>query len=257
MTNHTPNQHQGNEDMQKILEYTRANPDKFHAMERCEKILFERREYGQKHNAYEREVREFQAIEAGNPDLLEHSLLENLGGELGTLSNDALRNQKDLAIVVITLASRAAIRGGMNPELAFSLSDSYIQILEQLDDRTQVALLAFEAEFAYAHGVQAAQQSNHTSKNKKNASSLRKEENIHVRHCKEYIFLHLHDRIHIQDIADSLGLNASYLSQLFHRETGTTVKEFIRIEKINLAKNMLIYSQYSYSEIANYLVSAD
>lgn len=41
-----------------------------------------------------------------------------------------------MAIIVITLASRAAIRGGLNPELAFTMADNYIcEIENYVDER--------------------------------------------------------------------------------------------------------------------------
>lgn len=43
------------------------------------------------------------------------------------------------------------------------------------------------------------------------------------------------------------------MSALFHRETGLTMNQYIRREKLALVKNMLKYSEYSYLEIAHYL----
>lgn len=74
-----------------------------------------------------------------------------------------------------------------------------------------------------------------------------------VKKCKDYIFTHLHGKLTLTRIADALSLNASYLSSLFHRSEGISITEFIRNEKINLAQNLLMYSDYSYSEIAAYL----
>lgn len=48
-------------------------------------------------------------------------------------------------------------------------------------------------------------------------------------------------------------MNANYLSALFRRSEGMTISEYILLEKIKLVKNMLIYSHYSYSQIASYL----
>lgn len=48
-------------------------------------------------------------------------------------------------------------------------------------------------------------------------------------------------------------MNPNYLSCLFRRSEGITIGEYILLEKIKLVKNMLIYSRYSYSQIASYL----
>ena len=50
-----------------------------------------------------------------------------------------------------------------------------------------------------------------------------------------------------------LGGSASYLSRLFKKETGDSVSAYIRLQKIEKAKNLLRYSDYSIIDIANRL----
>ena len=190
-------------------------------------------------------LREFSSIESGDLAQLERSLSEDYPGEIGTLSEDPLRHAKNRGIVVVTLASRAAMRGGVVPEAAYSLSDSYIQKIEKCRDIPAVFHLFYAAEYEYARMVKELKE--------QKEGTLEKDKNPHINKCKDYIFSHLHGRISIQEIADALGLNAAYLSELFHECEKVTLTEYIRREKINLAKNLLIYSRYSYSEISTYL----
>jgi AraC-like DNA-binding protein len=74
-----------------------------------------------------------------------------------------------------------------------------------------------------------------------------------VMQAMDFIYNHLHQTIRIPEIAAALGLNASYLSTIFHRETGITITEYIRQRRIEAAGNMLRYSSFSYGEIAAYL----
>ena len=53
-------------------------------------------------------------------------------GRAGIMANDAIRQQKNLFICTAALVTRAAIRGGLDRESAFSLSDVYIQKVELL-----------------------------------------------------------------------------------------------------------------------------
>ena len=209
------------------------------------KLVFENREYGKIHNPYDQELREFSSIENGNLDQLKRSIDEDYTGEIGLLADQPLRNAKNRAIVVVTLASRAAMRGGVVPEAAYSLSDSYIQKIEKCRDIPAVFHLFYAAEYEYARMVK--------ELNDQKEGILAKDKNPHISKCKDYIFSHLHGKLSVQDIADALGLNAGYLSELFHACEKITLSEYIRREKINLAKNLLIYSRYSYSEISTYL----
>lgn len=208
-------------------------------------ILFENHENNVHHNPYVQEMREFGSIENGDLIQLEKSLQEDYDGTIGTLAKDPLRNLKNLGIVLVTLASRAAIRGGLSPEISFSLSDSYIQQIEECKDLALVAPLAHKAEFQYAEMV-------HEIKEKQKGI-LKKQKNPRINKCKDFIFSHLHDRITLEDLAVEADCNPNYLSQLFKECEGISISGYILQEKINRAKNLLIYSDYSYIEIATYL----
>lgn len=208
-------------------------------------ILFENHENNVHHNPYDQEMREFGSIENGDLIQLEKSLQEDYDGTIGTLAKDPLRNLKNLGIVLVTLASRAAIRGGLSPEISFSLSDSYIQQIEECKDLALVASLAHKAEFQYAEMV-------HEIKEKQKGI-LKKQKNPRINKCKDFIFSHLHDRITLEDLAAEADCNPNYLSQLFKECEGISISGYILQEKINRAKNLLIYSDYSYIEIATYL----
>ena len=208
-------------------------------------ILFENHENNVHHNPYDQEMREFGSIENGDLIQLEKSLQEDYDGTMATLAKDPLRNLKNLGIVLVTLASRAAIRGGLSPEISFSLSDSYIQQIEECKDLALVAPLAHKAEFQYAEMV-------HEIKEKQKGI-LKKQKNPRINKCKDFIFSHLHDRITLEDLAAEADCNPNYLSQLFKECEGISISGYILQEKINRAKNLLIYSDYSYIEIATYL----
>ena len=208
-------------------------------------ILFENHENNVHHNPYDQEMREFGSIENGDLIQLEKSLQEDYDGTIGTLAKDPLRNLKNLGIVLVTLASRAAIRGGLSPEISFSLSDSYIQQIEECKDLALVAPLAHKAEFQYAEMV-------HEIKEKQKGI-LKKQKNPRINKCKDFIFSHLHDRITLEDLAAEADCNPNCLSQLFKECEGISISGYILQEKINRAKNLLIYSDYSYIEIATYL----
>ncbi len=206
--------------------------------------IFENVENSFAHNPYNHEKRECRCVREGDVEELKEILTERFPGRYGTLSADPLKQEVYLGIVAITLASRAAIDGGLHPETAFYLSDISIQRLDECRDPNTALKIVYETEIHYAELVR------ELKEEKKNAGM---EENRHVSHCKDYIFAHMHEKLTINDIAKAIGLAPNYLSALFRKCEGKTLKQYILEEKVSLIKNMLTYSSYSYIQIASYL----
>lgn len=208
-------------------------------------LIFANQEEQHFHNSYENEQRELYSIETGDIDMLKRCWEDIQPTSYGVFSKDRIRNIKNLCIVLVAFASRAAIRGGIQPEVAFSLCDSYALKIEESSEAIVIIQLTHRAELLFAKLVADIREIKTSSNKSKNTS--------HVEYCKKYIFAHLHDKLTVQSIADALHLNANYLSGLFKEQENQTILQFILNEKIKLAQNMLIYSNYTYSEIANYL----
>lgn len=210
-----------------------------------EKIVFERQEENRAHNSYVQEEHEQQAIEDGDLERLEKSFHELQEERVGLLSRNPLRQAQDMAIVVASLASRSAIRGGVPAEIAFSLSDSFIQHVEAMHDPEEVTALTREMERHYCRLV-------HDSRER----MIREEKqygNPYVHQAKDYIFSHLHTKITVQETAKALHVSPNYLSAAFAKQEGISFTRYCIYEKINRAKNMLTYSDISCSDIAQYL----
>lgn len=209
---------------------------------RVARDIFYRQEYYGPHNPYEQEARELESIRSGDIYALERSLEEKYEGEIGILAKDPLRHHKNVAIGNITLASRAAIEGGVGVEQSFSMADSFIQQVEEMDSVSEVELFKHEIKRAYVQAVKEEQ---------KSAKGERK--NPLVAGVKDYIFSHLHSTIQIADIAEHLHVNADYLSHLFRTQEHVTIKRYILQEKIKRSQNLLRYSDYRVQEIGFYL----
>ncbi|WP_195964156.1 helix-turn-helix domain-containing protein [Clostridium cuniculi] len=196
------------------------------------------------HPPYDQELKELYCIENGDFELLQKILPKDYDDSYNViLANNPIRHIKNLAIIVVTLSCRAAIRGGITPEISFSLSDTYINKIESLDDYNSIEKLMRQSQYEYAKLV-------NNFKNMSNKNS-NKNQNLYIEQCKDYIFSHLHDKIKIPEIASKLSLNPNYLSVLFRKHEGISIKEFIINEKIKIVKNLLTHSEYSYIEISN------
>ena len=93
------------------------------------------------HNTDELEALMLSYVEHGRVDEIQKLFQLPVAGRAGTMAADALRQEKNLVICTATLVTRAAIRGGLDKATAFSLSDSYIQRAELLDDYTGLVQL--------------------------------------------------------------------------------------------------------------------
>lgn len=191
---------------------------------------------GHLHNPYQHEQKKLGSIRAGNLKLLEECQNEVWPGEIGQLADNPLRQEKNLSIVVISIACRAAIDGGVAPQKAFSMSDVFISNIERMTQvlPIQAAVVEYEREFA-----RAVEQVKHDS-----------EHNRYVEQAKEYVAEHIDESIRVVQIGEALGINENYLTGLFHKYEGITLQHYIRKEKVRQAKELLLYSSYSCSEIA-------
>lgn len=206
-------------------------------------VIFEHQEQELPHNPYDQEVRELDSIRHGDVEMFNRSLAETYRGEVGQLAKNQVRQAKNIAICVIALASRAAISGGMIPEEAFSMVDGYIMKIEDMNNAVKIDSMMRQAEYEFAECV--AEIHKNQQKNE--------QKNELVEWTKNYIYQNLHSDIVIGEIGQKIGVNTSYLSDLFHKVEGTTIQQYIRKEKIRLAENMLRYSDYEIKEIASYL----
>ena len=206
-------------------------------------VIFEHQEQELPHNPYDQEVRELDSIRHGDVEMFNRSLAETYRGEVGQLAKNQVRQAKNIAICVIALASRAAISGGMIPEEAFSMVDGYIMKIEDMNNAVKIDSMMRQAEYEFAECV---------AKIHKNQQK-NEQKNELVEWTKNYIYQNLHSDIVIGEIGQKIGVNTSYLSDLFHKVEGTTIQQYICKEKIRLAENMLRYSDYEVKEIASYL----
>ncbi|WP_416325388.1 helix-turn-helix domain-containing protein [[Eubacterium] hominis] len=192
------------------------------------------------HDSYKFEQILFSHIQSGNKLQLIRHLTNSEIGEVGNLSvSYELRNMKNQFIVACTLASRAAINGGLSPDTAYSISDYYINKVEEINDVEKVGSMVDEMFLDYTERV------SNIVNNEKYSKSI----NEAIIYIKEHIL----EQIDTNDICDYLGISKDYLLKKFKRETGESLVIFIQRLKISEAKLMLQYSNFSLIEISEYL----
>lgn len=68
-----------------------------------------------------------------------------------------------------------------------------------------------------------------------------------------FIHIHLHEKITLESAAQKAGISPCHLSRTFKKETGMSFVDYIQKERVEAARHMLIYSEYTISEISEYL----
>ena len=201
--------------------------------------IFEYQESGKSHNPYAQELREHDSIRRGDLEGLRESINEVYPGEIGKLAENQVRSVKNVAIGVITCASRCAIEGGLNAEAAFSMADGYIKYLEEeLDDPIKIERLVREAEYNFTRDV-----------HELNRNDIK---NPLIHQVKNYIFSNIHEPLMVRDIAKVIGVSPNYLSEQFSQFEGITLKQYIIDEKIKSSEYLLKYTDYSLQEISSF-----
>lgn len=203
---------------------------------------FINREHSLSHAPYSPEFAFYFAIKSGNLNKVkkmceEESFTEKSG--LGQLSDDLLRNMKYHLVITAAMVARFCIEGGMSHETAYTLSDFYILKADKCKSADQLSRIHKDMSLHYTQKMKVIRKSQVCSKP--------------ISKCIDYIYNNLHKKITVTELAQETGLNSSYLSRLFKKETGSTICSYIKKQKIETAKNMLKYSEYSSSQIASFL----
>ena len=193
----------------------------------------------EEHNTYAQEQEIMMLIRKGETEKLKDWISSAPAIRGGTLAVDGLRQVKNMFVVSVTLASRAAIQGGVDPVTALSVSDGFIKRCELLYSVEKITNLQYLMVLEYAGMVRRVRQKDYTSPL--------------VMKVANYVVAHITEPLTTEQIADALYLSRPYLSSRFHKEAGRTLYSFIMDEKIEEAKRLILYSGRSISSISQYL----
>lgn len=215
------------------------NKEKFE-IEQPDVIISERRQNTRTHTDPLAGKKLLECIKEGKIDeVIKNLRAINETGDPGVLSKTShLRSQKNLAIAAITHANTAAQEGGLFPEIAFTLSDLFIQNLEEINESKAIIPFIENAFLEFTKRVE---------KNRKYRYSRP------ISACQNYIFTHLYEDITLNHLAEVAGMNPSYLSVLFKKEVGHSLREYIQLSKVEEAKNLMTFTNHSLTEISSLL----
>lgn len=186
--------------------------------------------------SFQMEQNIFLTVQAGDQEGLKRILseLQEKSFYLGNMSENDLRQMQYMAVVVVTVVTRIAIQSGVLESDAYNFNDEFIQRIDHMENpedvvnETYTMILEITRIIRYAHT------------------------NYHpaVYRAMEYINKNLHEKLSISMIAKSCGISSTYLSRLFHRVSGETIRSYIQHQKLIEAAHLLQSHRLSCAEIA-------
>lgn len=222
-----------------------TDADTFQSRQKQVEHMFQQKEELSYNNSIELENMLLAIIKTGNVDGIRKFVHAAPRYQAGVVANTPIRLQKNYFIATITLATRAAIAGGLSPEQAFRLSDIYITKAESLSDLQAIQTLYLQSLTDLTVQVNATLQA-------QRHLTIR-DTNQMLQNCMDYVQKHTHSALTVQKVADALGYHRSYLSAAFSKETGVHLNDYIYQCKLEESCHLLRYTTKKISEISNVL----
>ena len=195
-------------------------------------------------NRYELERQYMELIELGKLEELKQArtaqTADSMISQMGTMArgND-FKQAEYMAVTSIAIMTRAAIRGGLPSKTAFELSDLYLQKVTRSKSELRFLQISDQAAMDFCQRVQ------ELNANKRHGALIER--------VKDYVARKLYQPISVSQMAEELSYNRTYLSGKFAEQTGLTIQEYIRRERLHAAANLLIYSDRAIAQIAEIL----
>lgn len=206
--------------------------------------IYQDREFSVLHNNYSYEQEFLRNITLGKQTDVKELLKEGAPYLFrAKYSLNEMRTLKDDFILTVTLVSRAAISGGLDVETALQLCDHYVITVERCDSMEKI------------HNLFSTMISDYAGRTARYA--LPANTPALVTECVNYINANLTKPITTQSVAKHFEKRREYLSMQFKQYTGYPISEFIMRQRVENAKALLRYTNFSLAQISFHLCFSD
>ncbi len=193
-----------------------------------------------RHRTYQAEQALLQLIRDG--DMNYKRAMENAGqlsSGVGISTRDPVKRAILSSSNFTALCTRAAIDGGLTPDTAYTVGDSYIQSLTECKSIADVRTVNHAMYEDFIQRVHRLKQDPQYSQQ--------------IRSCAAYIEAHLDEELTLEELAKEVGYSEYHLSRKFKEETGRNIRDYIKNARIERAKLLLSATDLSIREIAEQL----
>ena len=156
--------------------------------------------------------------------------------------SDSLRDLKNYAIIMNTLLRKAAQDGGVHPIYLDSLSSDFARRIEQVPEPSAMQGFMMEMFRSYCRLVRKHSMQGYSQPIQKTIIRIDSD---------------LTADLSLRALADAQGINASYLSALFRRETGETITDYVNRKRVEFAMHLLSTTGLQVQTIAQHCGFAD
>lgn len=219
------------------IKYIRLNDQVLGVKKSYEKNVYLRRLDESTRDSYQFELRFLEYVKNGQKDKIDWIFSQINKTYLVKLGDSSLDTIKIKFISLVTLMTRLAINTGVPLENSFSLSDTLIQNLPNIK--------------SYNEGIEYIKYASYEFINLIKSTSIKC--SALINHCINYIDTHIYEKITLQDLSNLTGNSTVYISTMFKKELNTSFSQYLLKRKIEEAKHLLLYTDYSFQEISTLL----
>lgn len=153
----------------------------------------------------------------------------------GSYADSMLKHYEYSSVIQVALYSMAAVQGGLNARTALALREYFCRDISKSSTATEYISIGYEALITYAELVRELR------------SALTG--NKYVDRAKAIIQDAIDKPLTVSTLAQEMGISPDYLSKMFKRLTGNSLKKYITDQKMKLAGNLLRHTSYSVADI--------
>lgn len=181
-------------------------------------------------------------IQLGDRDLIAeyemdalHKFEDNQLNILNRVPNNKVRSYKNILLSHNTLYSYAAERGGLSPLQSHFLSEKYAIMIEHSETISELDQI---------HSNMVREYSDPTIRKSKGDNLTI------VKQAENYIEMNFAEDISMEGMARKLHVHPSHLMRAFKKEKGITISNYRNLRRIKEAKELILFSNLSMTEIA-------
>lgn len=163
------------------------------------------------------------------------------------------RSPEEMGQDALACLERMRAQGTLNKQSLFGFYHDFIQVL-QADGRSSLSSLLETAEGqelnqTAPHSVDSMRELIRFTTADAASAPARTEKNV-VEQVIAYVQANLWDELYVEEIANQIHMNSDYLTRLFKKSTGLSIKSYIIRQKMEAARNLLRSTSLSVGNVA-------